>query len=240
MGWVIMTYLNINEFRNEDETFFYDNFELMFRKLLVIVIVSNVGVAYAQPCNLIIKGDYSQRDSIRISEAFSIARAAVGEMQQAMNEIWAAEPENGEAKNHVRRERWKKEESFTYWLGQPEKIGLVNRKIKKIARKFEKKITLNVTRQNKGRCSGWISAWAIPFGKIRITLCEDFFIYRTHLQEKTLIHEIGHETGMFSHHKIHGCRAARRAANSSNNIAKKSTENYAWLAMSYTGLKCRN
>ncbi len=212
----------------------------MFRVLLTIVISTSAAVGYSQPCNLIIKGDYSQQDSIRISEAFSTARAAVSQMRQAMNEIWTAEAKTGEGNKQARKERWEKEQMFTRWLGQPEKIGLVNRKIRKIGRKFEKEITLNVTRENKGRCSGWISAWAIPFGKIRITLCEDFFIYRTHLQEKTLIHEMGHETGMFSHHKIHGCRAARRAATSKNNVAKKSTENYAWLAMSYIGLECRN
>ncbi len=207
---------------------------------LTIVATTGIFVCFSQPCNLIIKGDYSQRDSIRISQAFSVARAAVNQMQTAMNEIWQAGSGTGIDSRQARRQRWEEEQFFVQWLGQPEKIGLVNRRIKKFGKKFEKKITLQVTRQNKGRCSGWISAWAIPFGKVRITLCEDFFIYRTHLQEKTLIHEIGHETGIFFHRKIHGCRAARRAAASKNNVAKRSTENYAWLAMSYTGLECRN
>jgi hypothetical protein len=98
---------------------------------------------------------------------------------------------------------------------------------------------LEVRKENKGRCTGWISAWTIPFGKVRVRLCEDFFVYRTHLQEKILIHEAGHEAGLLFHRKIHGCRAAKRAANSSkSNTAKRSAENYAWLAMSYLGLEC--
>ena len=212
----------------------------MIRNWMIIMIALNAGVSFSQPCNLIIKGDYSQKDSIRLVEAASIARSAVNQMKGAMNGIWNAEPKNGESKMQARKQRWAEEEFFTEWLGKPDKIRLVNRRIRKFAKKFEKEITLNVTKENKGRCRGWISAWAVPYGKVQIILCEDFFIYRTHLQEKTLIHEMGHETGMLSHHRIHGCRSARRAASSRNNIAKKSTENYAWLAMSFVGLECRN
>ncbi|MEP1093890.1 MAG: hypothetical protein ABJG78_02205 [Cyclobacteriaceae bacterium] len=181
--------------------------------------------------NVILKGDYDAIDSIQIVEAYREAKDAVNLMYEAMNDIYLS-------KDFVRR--WQEEEGFVKWLGQPDKVRLVNRNIRKIKSKFDKKIIFNVTRQKKGRCSGWISAWTIPFGKIRVTLCEDFFIYRTHLQEKTLIHEMGHEIGILFHRKIHGCRAARRAVSFNDNVAKRSTENYAWLAMSYKGLECNH
>lgn len=180
--------------------------------------------------NVKIKGDYDAIDSARIVGAYEVAWEAVNQMYEAMNDI-------NLSKDFVRR--WQEEEGFVNWLGQPDKVRLVNRNIRRIKSKFDKKIIFDVTRQKKGRCSGWISAWTLPYGKVRITLCEDFFIYRTHLQEKTLIHEMGHETGILFHRKIHGCRAARRAVLSNDNVAKRSTENYAWLAMSYKGLECR-
>jgi hypothetical protein len=190
---------------------------------------------------LVLKGDYSNQDSIRIAKVFSKASYAVDEMHKAMNQIWNTDNDRANDKRAVRKEKWKNEPAFVEWLGEPEKLAKVNRRIKKTYTNFNRKITLVVTKENRGKCSGWISAWAIPFGKIRITLCEDFFIYRTHLQEKILIHEIGHEGGLLFHHKIHGCRAAKRAAaTSKSNVAKRSTENYAWLAMSYLGLDCSN
>ena len=100
-------------------------------------------------------------------------------------------------------------------------------------------MVLKITKENRGRCRGWISAWTIPFGKTNIRLCEDYFIYRTHLQEKILVHEMGHEAGLMFHRHIHGCRSALKAAEQDhNNLAKRSPENYAWLAMSYVGLTC--
>ena len=184
-------------------------------------------------------GIYSSRDSIQIVNAYLKANQAVDHMNNAMNSIWDVCKEEDSTKNDLRKLRWREEEAFMTWMGQPEKIRMTRRKIRKTSTRFERNITLVVSKENKGKCKGWISAWAIPFGKIRITLCEDFFVYRTHLQEKVLVHEIGHEAGMFFHHRIHGCRAARRAASSSkNNIAKRSPENYAWLAMSYLGLEC--
>ena len=110
--------------------------------------------------------------------------------------------------------------------------------ISKIHSKFNKKFILEVTKGNTVRCRGWISAWTIPFGKVKIRLCEDFFIYRTHLQDKIIVHELGHEAWILFHRRIHGCRAAHRAALLNTQTSKRSVENYAWLAMSYVGLTC--
>lgn len=187
---------------------------------------------------MLMEGDYSKADSIRITEAYATAKKAVGHMYDAMNLIWEGSPGVDKNIKVQRQERWMNQEHFTTWLGQPEKIGLAYRRIKKIHSKFNKKVVLLTIKENKGKCRGWISAWAIPFGKVKIRLCEDFFIYRTHLQEKVLIHEMGHEAGILFHRRIHGCRVGKRAASSKKNVAKRSTENYAWLAMSYLGLEC--
>jgi len=211
----------------------------MSRAFLFSILFLRAFVNHGQSTDkLILKGNYTKADSTHMVESYLIAKEAVAQMHNAMKVIWDAEVKAGQSKEATRKEKWEKEKMFTQWLGQPEHIGLVNRKINRIKAKFDRSVILHVTKENKGRCSDWISAWAIPFGRVRITLCEDFFVYRTHLQEKTLIHEMGHESGIFLHRKIHGCRAARRAASSNDKVAKRSTENYAWLAMSYKGLVC--
>lgn len=193
----------------------------------------------AQPYDkLIIRGDYTKKDSIQIIEAYWKATDAVDQMYRGMQEIWNVDRDGDRSPKVLRKERWLDTQAFVQWLGRPEKMGSARRKIKRYRAKFKKKMILDVTKENKGRCKGWISAWAVPFGKLKIKLCEDFFIYRTNLQEKVLIHEVGHEIGILFHRRIHGCRSARRAAASDNNLAKRSTENYAWLAMSYLGKGC--
>ena len=163
---------------------------------------------------------------------------AINEMHAAMNSVWNVQDESPRNKKEVRKEQWENEEAFGKWLGSSTKIGMARRRINKIHSKYQRNMILVVTKENKSRCKGWISAWTIPYGKVRIRLCDDFLKYRTHLHEKTLIHELGHEIGMPFHRKIHGCWAAERAARSAKNVAKRSPENYAWLAMSYMGLEC--
>ncbi|MEQ9403946.1 MAG: hypothetical protein RIM99_10190 [Cyclobacteriaceae bacterium] len=185
---------------------------------------------------LTIKGDYTLSDSVQMVSSYLLAKEAVEKMNMAMQAVWSVENEPGKSKRELRKEQW--DASFSEWLGKPKRMGVVNRTINRIHSKFDKEVILEVTKENKGKCRGWISAWTIPFGKVRIRLCEDFFVYRTHLQEKVLVHEMGHEAGLLFHRRIHGCRAARRAAASNNGAARRSTENYAWLAMSYVGLNC--
>ncbi|MFT7034429.1 MAG: hypothetical protein ACJA2S_002943 [Cyclobacteriaceae bacterium] len=188
---------------------------------------------------LILQGDYTSKDSVEITHAYLNANQAVMRMATTMESIWYAAQAKGQTKAEARIEHWKKDQQFVTWLGQPEKIGLVRRRINKIYSKYEKTITLEVTKENKGRCKGWISAWTIPYGRVKIRLCEDYLRYRTHLHEKTLIHELGHEAGMLLHRRIHGCwRALRAAESTKDNLAKRNPENYAWLAMSYLGLEC--
>ena len=155
-----------------------------------------------------------------------------------MERMWNVTVVSGRSKKKLRKEQWENNPQFVAWLGGPHKLRKVRRNIRHMQSRFDHPVSLEVTKENNGRCTGWISAWTLPYGKVRIRLCEDFFIYRTHLQEKILIHEIGHEVGLLFHHRIHGCRAALRAAGSKRNVAKRSPENYAWLAMSYLGLRC--
>jgi DNA-binding transcriptional regulator YiaG len=189
---------------------------------------------------LTIKGEYSESDSIQIVKAYLLAKESVERMYQAMITIRDVETSNSnQSINDLRKEKWMSNDAFNRWLGSSDQMKKSFRRIKGIHDKFNKNITLQVIKKNKGRCKGWISAWTLPHGTIKIRLCEDFFMYRTHLQEKVLVHEIGHESGLLSHHKIHGCRAALKAADLPNsNLAKRSTENYAWLAMSYFDLEC--
>ena len=188
-----------------------------------------------------INGHYTYEDSIVVVKAYQTAQEAVELMYEAMENIWYVPPEDIAHKEAIREKNWEEEPHFVTWLGSPEKMKLARKRIHRIRKRLSKKVTLHITKQNRGRCRGWISAWTIPYGRVRITLCEDFFIYRTRLQDKVLIHEIGHEAGMPFHHRIHGCRSARRAAiSNAHNITKKSPENYAWLAMSFLGLNCRD
>lgn len=212
----------------------------MSRTWLVLLTLFFCSICLGQSSGqLILKGQYSSSDSIQIFEAYNKATLAVERMLNGIEQIWEVADGSARSKEEARAERWREDPAFMEWLGEPERISAVRRKILRIHSKFGKKLTLEVKKDNKGRCTGWISAWTIPFGKLKIRLCEDFFIYRTHLQEKVLIHEMGHEIGILFHRKVHGCRAARRAANSNNGqIAKKSTENYAWLAASYLGISC--
>lgn len=188
-----------------------------------------------------INGHYSYEDSVQVIKAYQTAQEAVELMYEAIEKIWYVAPEDWEHRDDIRKKHWEEEAHFVAWLGSSEKMKMARRRILRIRKRMSRKVTLHITKQNRGRCRGWISAWTIPYGKVRITLCEDYFLYRTHLQDKIIIHEMGHEAGMPFHRHIHGCRAARRAAISNpNNVAKRSPENYAWLAMSFLGLECRD
>ena len=189
---------------------------------------------------LTLQGNYTTKDSIEITHAYLNANQAVMHMKASMDLIWNATQDKGQTKTKARITQWKKDQQFVTWLGQPTKIGLVRRRINKINSKYKKHMTLEVTKENKGRCKGWISAWTIPYRRVKIRLCEDYLRYRTHLHEKTLIHELGHEAGLLLHRRIYGCwRALRAAESTTDNLAKRNPENYAWLAMSYLGLECR-
>lgn len=211
----------------------------MTRFFFALLVLSFSNATSQSLDNLVLKGNYTSHDSSQIVDAYYNAYQAVMIMEEKMQSIWNAQVINGESKEAARKRHWEAEAAFLFWLGKPDKIRKSKRYIERMAAKFDKTMILEVTKKNRGRCKGWISAWTIPHGQIRIRLCEDYFIYRTHLQEKVLIHEIGHEAGMFFHHRIHGCWSARRAAASwGHHMSKKSPENYAWLAMSYVGLVC--
>jgi len=180
-----------------------------------------------------VKGDYNREDSISLSRALDRAKKGVEMMYLDMLKIRSSNPKD-------RIQAWQENARFRFWLGQSHKMDKAFRVISKIHTKLQRnKVVFLVKKKNKGRCKGWISAWTIPWGPVKIRLCEDFFLYRTHLQEKVIVHEMGHEVGLLSHHKIHGCNSARKAARfSKKNTAKKSVENYAWLAMSYLNVNC--
>ena len=181
----------------------------------------------AQNPNFRLNGNYTSQDSLDLLQAYTDARLAVDSLNEQMQLIWNSESlEASEA-------AWNQNTQFTKWLGSPKNMVKAKRVIKRIDAKFNKRMTLVVKRQNRGRCKGWISAWTLPFGPVRIRFCDDYFLYRTNLQAKTFVHELGHEAGLIFHRRIHGFRSALRAASTHDSVAKKSPENYAWLAMSY-------
>lgn len=200
----------------------------------IFTTVIGLATSDAQNPNFRLKGDYTTQDSLDLLQAYIDARIAVDSLKETMQQIWNAEGPNQEA----RESAWNENARFTRWLGSPKAMGKARRVIRRIDSKFNKQMTFVVVRKNRGRCKGWISAWTLPFGAVRMRFCDDYFLYRTHLQAKTFVHELGHETGLMLHRRIHGCRSALRAASTHDSVAKKSPENYAWLAMSYLDLDC--
>ncbi|MFY0685845.1 MAG: hypothetical protein JXQ90_01700 [Cyclobacteriaceae bacterium] len=209
-------------------------------RILLVFFLFGAWLAQSQDVpNLILKGDFSERRAKEITHAFVLAEQAVEEMKLTMDEIWEVDG-NEEMVHHLQRKvKWENNNEFMTWLGRAERIGMVRRKINRIHKQFKGNVTLEMVADNKGRCAGWIGAWTIPFGRTKIRICDAFFEHRTHLHEKILIHEMGHEAGMFLHHRIHICWIARRAAAyARNNVVKRSPENYAWLAATYLGMRC--
>lgn len=181
---------------------------------------------------VVLSGDYTAKDSIAVMEAFEKARRAVSMVNSEIQSI-------ADLPKEERVAAWNRSAHLGYWLGSHQKMKKCFRIVERIHRRFQGKVEFKIKKENRGRCKGWISAWTIPYGKSKIRLCEDFFLYRTHLQEKVLVHEMGHEAGLPFHHRIHGCRSARRAAGiTRRNVAKRSPENYAWLAMSFMAMSC--
>lgn len=208
------------------------------RSILVFFGVFLLCDAYGQSTGkLILKGRYTKEDSVRMTESYYRAHDAVHQLLDKVNEIYQVEPDFQERKNDLRKKAWLEEESFSLWLGKPDKIKMVRRKIRRIHNKFRRNLILVTSGRDRGKCDRWTGAWAIPFGKIRIKLCENFF-NSPYLQEKIIIHELGHEAGMLSHYGIHNCFSALRGARGEKNTAKRSPENYAWLAVSYLGKQC--
>lgn len=212
-------------------------------KLLLTFVFSTICIiAQGQLLHkLILKGDYTYQDSINITNAYLNASLAVEEMKTAMENIWTFNEVSGKSKKSQREERWKADKDFMTWLGNPSNIGKTHRKINKMYAKFQGKFILEVIKEDEGRCGRFISAWAMPYGKVKIRLCRNFLNFGPHNQEKVLIHELGHEAGLLFDRGVYRCGSALSvAANPKKNRATHRPENYAWLAMSYLGVECNS
>ncbi|HZX73480.1 MAG TPA: hypothetical protein VFE57_03605 [Cyclobacteriaceae bacterium] len=190
------------------------------------------------PGRVLLQGDFHQEDSAHIVQSYVQAQKAVEQMYNAMNAIWNASPQSGKSKMEVRAERWRNDATFMKWLGEPGKMKLVAKNIRKIHRKFDKKFILEVVKEDEGRCNRFVGAWAVPYGRVKMRLCRNYLNFRTDQSSKILIHEVGHETGMLFHKDLFSCRDVLQAAAAGSDEAKRSPETYAWLAMSYMGLDC--
>lgn len=186
-----------------------------------------------------LKGDFSIEDSIRITNAYIQAGYGVELMHDAMQNIWDIASKKGKSSKELREENWKNDPSFMQWLGEPKHMRKARRKINGVYKKFQRKITFQVTREDVGRCGRFVSAWTVPYGKVKIRLCRNFVNFNAYNQEKTIIHELGHEAGLLFDRGVYHCRPALSvASNPKKNRARRRPENYAWLAMSYLGVEC--
>ena len=209
--------------------------------LLIIFSALNVMSVAQSEKQLILKGDYSYQDSIKIAMAYGNAKLAVESMNDAITAIWNVDDSVGRSKKMHREERWKSNADFMTWLGEPFKMRKVRKKIKKIHSKFQRDFILEVVKEDEGRCGRFVSAWAVPYCKVKIRLCRNFTNFGPQNQSKTIIHEIGHEAGLLFDRGVYQCRSARSvAANANKHRATRRPENYAWLAMSYLGMECNS
>ena len=196
-------------------------------------------VCYGQVSGcIVLQGDFSREDAIHIVRSYTQAQKAVNQMYNAMHSIWNVQSQEGKSKMELRAERWRTDETFMKWLGEPSHMKLVAKNIRRIHHKFDKKFTLEVVVDDEKRCNRWKGAWAVPYGRVKIRLCRNYLNMRDDQSAKFLIHEVGHETGMLFHKDIYNCRDVLQAAASQAHEAKRSPETYAWLAMSYLGLEC--
>lgn len=216
---------------------------MKFKKLkyiLTLIFIPVFALANGQPTDkLVLKGNYSSQDSIDITNAYYNAKIAVEHMYDAMNAIWTVDHASSKSENEQRIEHWRADEDFMRWLGEPSNMGKTNRTIKKLHKKFQGKFMLEIVKEDEGRCGRFVSAWALPYGKVKIRLCRNFINFGPNNQAKTMIHELGHEVGLLFDRGVYRCRSAKSvAANTQKNRAQQRPENYAWLAMSYLGMEC--
>jgi hypothetical protein len=189
--------------------------------------------------NLLLKGSYSSVDSANVTRAYLNAILGVEQMNNAMNDIWSVDKSSEKSKDEQRKAKWKADPYFMTWLGEPSHMGKAQRKIKKIHSKFRSDFILEVVKDDVGKCGRFVSAWAVPYGKVKIRLCRNFINFGPRNQEKTIIHEIAHEAGLLFDRGVYRCASAKSvAANTKKNRAARRPENYAWLAMSYLGVEC--
>ncbi len=212
-------------------------------KSYIIILLSTICVSsWAQPVdNLILKGDYSYHDSINITKAYINASIGVSDMNNALDAIWQIDKISSKSKKQQREEKWRSDRDFMRWLGEPKHMNKARRKIVKMNAKFQDPFILKANKEDVGRCGRFVSAWTIPYGKVKIRLCRNFLNFSAHNQEKTIIHELGHEAGLLFDRGVYHCRPALSvASNSKKNRARHRPENYAWLAMSYLGVECNS
>jgi hypothetical protein len=216
---------------------------MKFVIFLILTVLCSASYGQA-PGRFKLQGDFSKEDSVHILRSYTQAHQAADRLYDAMISVWDVSDmsaDNGLRKMDVRAERWRKDETFMMWLGEPDHMRLVARNIRRIHRKFDrKKFTLEVVKEDEGRCNRWVGAWAAPYGRVKIRLCRNFLNMRSDQAAKVLVHEVGHETGMLFHQDLFSCRDVLKAATEQSDEAKRSPETYAWLAMSYMGLDCNS
>lgn len=209
-------------------------------KIIAVLSVAHTLCFGQMSTDFVVKGNFSREDSIHIVQSYEQARQGVDHMYKALLSIWNVSPQSGQSKKELRAERWRSDETFMKWLGEPTHMKLVARNIRKIHHKFDKTFILEVVKEDEGRCNRYVGAWAVPYGPVKVRLCRNYLNFRSDMSAKVLIHEVGHEAGMLSHRDLYNCRDVLQAATTNADEAKRSPETFAWLAMSYLGMDCNS
>lgn len=143
----------------------------------------------------------------------------------------------GENSSKDQLSQWKSDPLLTKWFGSNcnrSDIKKVRRRIAKLSKKVKRNTYFIVPKKsNKGLCKGSRHAWTIPFGKVRIHLCDQFFYKSNRHWTKIFIHELAHETGILFHQKVYWKGAALRAAAENPDRAIRNPENYAYFIMEF-------
>lgn len=182
----------------------------------------------------------TKRNEIRGADAK--AEKLIGKVWKEIDKIYE---KKGKDKDKKRKDAWLKNERFKTWLGEEkvtnEEIKDVRRRVKKIKDKIEKGIKYVVIKEQTGKnshgCDSKTDAyvWGPIHGK-KIYLCPGWFQKYGRMERASiLIHEIVHKLGLFGqgHHKAESYDEAKRLAKNNPKKARKSPENYRYLALSY-------
>ena len=141
--------------------------------------------------------------------------------------------ENSETLIHT----WKKEPLLNKWFGKDldrNQIKKVLKRIDKLVKKTNRDVYFKIPNKfSSGLCKGSRHAWTIPFGKVKIHLCQQFFYKSNRHWTKIFIHELAHETGILFHQKVYWKGAALQAATENPERAIRNPENYAYFIMEF-------
>lgn len=178
--------------------------------------------------------DFAESDSVlidSISKAFNLAAQSINESYEHNRHRFYDEKKLREDCIDL----WNSDTLLITWFGkvnEKSEIQFILKRIRKFQKRINKKAVLKMHYKNKGLCKGTRHAWTIPYGKVKIHLCNQFTYKSYRHWVKIFIHEIGHESGILFHRDIYWYSSALRCARDNPWKARRNPENYAYYLMS--------